>query len=241
MGGEVRGSAVLLDAMGTLLHLEDPVPRLRAALRERFGADVGADVAKAAMRAEIAYYRAHMRDGRDAASVAALRARCAEAMRPALPGALASAPGAALTEALMAALEFSAYPDAAPALRALRAGGARLVVVSNWDAALAERLAETGLLELVDGVVTSAAAGAAKPARAIFERGLELAGAGPADAWHVGDEVGADVAGARASGLRAVLVARAGPPPDAGGAHVLATLAALPTLVGAGAPYPSRS
>ena len=42
--------------------------------------------------------------------------------------------------------------------------------------------ARTGLLEQVDGVVTSADAGAAKPDRRIFERGLELAGARPEEA-----------------------------------------------------------
>jgi putative hydrolase of the HAD superfamily len=77
MGGEVRERAVLLDAMGTLLRLEDPAPRLRAALAARAGVDVGAAAAAAAIRAEIAYYRAHLHLGRDAESLAALRGRCA--------------------------------------------------------------------------------------------------------------------------------------------------------------------
>ena len=81
-----------------------------------------------------------------------------------------------LTDALLAALRFRAYPDAAPALRELRALGLRLVVVSNWDASLHERLHETGLAPLVDGAVASAELGHAKPDRAIFEHALELAG-----------------------------------------------------------------
>jgi putative hydrolase of the HAD superfamily len=77
-GSGLRGRrAVLLDAMGTLLRLEDPAPRLRSALAERLGIDVGAAAATAAIRAEIAYYRAHLHRGRDAESLAALRARCA--------------------------------------------------------------------------------------------------------------------------------------------------------------------
>ena len=55
--------------------------------------------------------------------------------------------------------------------------GIRLVVVSNWDVSLHERLAETGLAPLLDGAVASAELGAAKPDPAIFARGLELAGA----------------------------------------------------------------
>ena len=84
--------------------------------------------AQAAIRAEIAYYRAHLHEGRDAASLADLRRRCAEAMEPVLGFARDG-----VLDALLGALRFLAYPDAAPALRALRAGGIRLVVVSNWD------------------------------------------------------------------------------------------------------------
>jgi putative hydrolase of the HAD superfamily len=231
MGGEVRGRAVLLDAMGTLLTFADPAPRLRAALRERLGADVGDAAARAAIRAEIAHYRAHLHLGRDPASVAALRAACADAMRPELGPAAADAPVAVLTAALLDALSFSAYPDAAPALRALRAEGWTLVVVSNWDASLHERLAETGLARLVDGAVASAELGAAKPDAAIFARGLALAGVRAGDAWHVGDSVEADVEGALAAGIRPVLIRRAGEPPALDGVPVIRSLDALPALV----------
>jgi putative hydrolase of the HAD superfamily len=129
-------------------------------------------------------------------------------MRPALPPAAAGAPGGELTAALLDALAFTAYPDAAPALRALRAAGCALVVVSNWDFSLHERLEETGLAALVDGAVASAELGTAKPQRAIFERALALAGVAAGRAWHVGDSVREDVEGARAAGIRAVLLAR---------------------------------
>jgi putative hydrolase of the HAD superfamily len=236
MGGEISRRAVLLDAMGTLLTFGDPVPRLRTALAERLGSDVGEAAARAAIRAEIAHYRAHLHLGRDAASLAALRAACAEAMRPALGPAAADAPVAELTAALLDALAFSAYPDTAPALRALRADGWTLVVVSNWDASLHERLAETGLAGLVDGAVASAEVGAAKPDGAIFARGLALAGVSAADAWHVGDSVEADVEGALAAGIRPVLVCRAGEPPALDGVPVIRGLDALPQLVARGCP-----
>jgi len=223
--------------MGTLLRFEDPAPRLRAALRERLGADVGAAAAAAAIRAEIGFYRARLHEGRDAASLAALRERCAEAMRPALGPAAAGAPAPLLTAALLEAIVFSAYPDAAPALRALRAAGWALVVVSNWDASLHERLAETGLAELVDGAVASAELGAAKPDHAIFARALALAGAHAGDAWHVGDSVGADVEGAFAAGIRPVLLARDGAPSAPPGVPVLANLDGLPGLIAARGPY----
>jgi putative hydrolase of the HAD superfamily len=216
--------AVLLDAMGTLLTFADPAPRLRAGLRTRLGVDVGEKAARAAIRAEIAYYRAHLHEGRDAASLAGLRARCAAAMRPALG---VDPP----VEALLDALAFSAYPDAAPALRALRAEGWALVVVSNWDLSLHERLAETGLAELLDGAVASAELGTAKPDGAIFARGLALARAAASDAWHVGDDLAADVEGARAAGIRPVLIARDGHPNAPDGVPIIRTLDELPPLI----------
>ena len=79
-------------------------------------------------------------------------------------------------EALLAALRFRAFPEVPDVLRALRARGARLVVVSNWDASLHEVLPRTGLAALVDGAVASAELGVAKPDPAIFVAGLALAG-----------------------------------------------------------------
>src|SRR4051812_45917819 len=96
MGAESirRPRAILLDALGTLLTFEPPAPHLRAALRERLGVDVGGRAAADAIAAEIAYYRAHLHEGGDAAGLAALRRAAAEAMRPALPPAAAGADGA---------------------------------------------------------------------------------------------------------------------------------------------------
>ena len=216
--------------MGTLLTFEPPAPLLRGALRERLGVDVGADAAGRAIRAEIAYYRAHLHEGSDPAGLALLRRQSAEAMRPELPSPAAEAPGALLTAALLDSLRFVAYPEVPDALRALRPLGVRLVVVSNWDVSLHERLAETGLAELVDGAVASAEIGSAKPDPAIFARGLALAGVGAAEAWHVGDSLDADVRGAQAAGLRAVLLARDGAAAPASGVGVIRSLAELPRL-----------
>jgi putative hydrolase of the HAD superfamily len=207
---------LLLDAMGTLLTFEPPAPRLRAALRAATGADVGEAAARRAIRAEIAYYRAHLHLGSDAAGLAELRRAAAEAMRPALPEPAADLPSAALVEALLDALRFHAFPEVPSTLRALRARGIALVVVSNWDVSLHERLAELELSPLLDGAVASAELGTAKPDAAIFAHALALAGAAPEEAWHAGDSLEADVEGARAAGLVPVLVARDGAPAPPG-------------------------
>jgi putative hydrolase of the HAD superfamily len=130
---------------------------------------------------------------------------------------------------MLDALEFTPFPDAAPALERLRAMGLRLVVVSNWDCSLSQWLAPAGLLDLVDGVVSSGAVGAAKPDAAIFLRGLELAGVGAERAVHVGDSLRNDVEGARGLGIRAILLDRARRAPP--GVEVAASLAELPSLV----------
>jgi putative hydrolase of the HAD superfamily len=208
--------AVLLDALGTLVELVPPWPALVRELGAR-GAVVDEPAARSALLAEIAYYRAHHDEAGDAAALADLRARCAEVLREALPPPARDLAPADVLAALMASLEFRPYPEVPETLARLRRAGARVVVVSNWDVSLHEVLARTGLAALVDGAITSAELGAAKPAPAIFARALELAGdVPPGRALHAGDSVEADVAGARAAGIEAVLVVRDGTPAPAG-------------------------
>lgn len=224
-------TALLLDALGTLVELEPPVEPLRRELRARCGIEVSAGEARAALRAEIAYYRAHHDEASDRARLADLRRRAATALRDALPPRAAELDLAPLTDALLAALRFRAFPEVPEVLRGARASGARLVVVSNWDVSLHDVLDETGLAPLVDGVITSAELGCAKPAEAIFVRGLELAGVGAAEAIHVGDSVEHDVVGARAAGIEPLLVVRAPAPLGADqGAPVPPGVLTIPTL-----------
>jgi len=107
-------------------------------------------------------------------------------------------------------VRFRAYPEVPAVLERLRAGGARLAVVSNWDVSLHDVLERTELRGRVDAVVISAEVGVAKPDPAIFRIALEQLGAKANDAVHVGDSVEHDIAGARAAGLEAVFVARNG-------------------------------
>ena len=209
-----RIEAVLLDAFGTLVTIEPPGPHLRSELAAR-GVSVGEAAAASAFRAEIGYYLAHHLEGCDAPSLERLRDRCAEVIVAALDAPVELPIARA---AMLASIRFSAFGDAAPALRDLRRRGLRLVVASNWDVSLAEVLERAGLGELVDGVVASAEVGAPKPARELFDAALERAGVGASRALHVGDSIAGDVEGARAAGLRAVLIER----PDPLGASVRA-------------------
>jgi putative hydrolase of the HAD superfamily len=185
---------VLLDALGTLVQLEPPWDHLPAAPGEPL---------ERAFRAEMSYYRDHSHEGRDPDSLAALRRRCAAILSAELGREVS-------VEEMMSAIRFRAYPDAAPALAELRALGLRLVCVSNWDYSLPEVLARVGLGAELDGVVTSAGVGARKPDPRVFEAALELAGCRADEALHVGDTLAEDVEGARAAGIRALLIDRDG-------------------------------
>jgi putative hydrolase of the HAD superfamily len=222
----VSAGAVLLDALGTLVELQPPAPRLQAELA-RSGFEVSEERAAAGFGAEIGYYLAHHLDGRDRAGLEDLRDRCATALMDEL--ALPGLDHATARRAMLDALEFAPYPDVAPALRELRSAGWRLVIASNWDCSLPDWLAPLGLLELVDGVATSADVGATKPDPAVFRRALELAGVPASEAVHVGDSLDNDVAGASAAGIRPLLLARSGEPPE--GVEALRSLAELPSLI----------
>jgi putative hydrolase of the HAD superfamily len=218
--------AVLLDALGTLVELQPPAPRLQRVLRES-GIEVTEEQAARGFAAEIAYYLDHHLDGSDRERLERLRDRCAEEMRQAL-----DVPGldhATARRAMLAALEFTPYPDVLPALGELRERGLSLVIASNWDCSLPDWLEPAGILALVDGVVTSAEVGAGKPDPRVFERALEVAGVGPAEALHAGDKVDNDVEGAAAAGVRGVLVQREGDPPP--GVEAIASLRELSALL----------
>jgi putative hydrolase of the HAD superfamily len=222
--------AILLDALGTLLELEDPGPALADELGAA-GAAVSEDEARAAVVAEMTYYKAHHDEGSDAERLADLRRRCAQVLADNLPAHAQQLGLEAITQALLAAIRFRPFDEVPDTLRALRASGHRLVVVSNWDVSLHEQLAATGLDAFVDGAVSSAEAGAGKPHPDIYERALDVAGVEAADAMMVGDSPDMDIAGALSLGIRSVLVDRWGVAEAPAGAYRIASLAELPAVI----------
>lgn len=198
--------AILLDALGTLVRLEDPVGGLRAALAAR-GVAVDASAAAAAMRAEIAFYRAEHHRAGTRAALEALRDDCARVVEAQLRTGL---PAGEVRAALLEAIRFTPFPEVPATLDALAARGVGLAVVSNWDVSLHDVLAGLGWGGRFAAVVTSAELGAAKPDPRPFAVALAALGVAPADALHAGDDLDADVGGARAAGVGAVLVDRDG-------------------------------
>ena len=93
--------AVTVDGYGTLLQLIDPVPVLRRALASR-GVDRSEAEIGRAFRVEVSYYRPHALEGRDAATLAALRRDCVEVFLAALDEQGARAAGLAFAPAPLA-------------------------------------------------------------------------------------------------------------------------------------------
>jgi HAD superfamily hydrolase (TIGR01662 family) len=99
------------------------------------------------------------------------------------------------------------YPDAIPAMHALREQGYRLAVIGNQPAGRSEELRTLGVP--ADVFAMSAEMGVAKPMPAFFEQALERIGAPePGSVAYVGDRVDNDVIPATAAGLRAVWIRR---------------------------------
>ena len=160
--------AILLDALGTLVALEPPAPRLRALLHERHGIEIAQADAERALRSEMGHHRRECIRAGDADALAALRLECAALLGREVGGAAAALPPADLVPTLLDSLRFVPFPEVPAALERWRAAGARLVVASNWDVSLHAVLRDTGLRGQLDGVATSAEVGAAKPAGELF-------------------------------------------------------------------------
>ncbi len=97
------------------------------------------------------------------------------------------------------------FPEVLPALQSL-SRRYTLVAVTNGNA----RLDRIGIDDLFDEFVSARTAGAAKPARAIFDAAVDAGGADAHQTLHVGDHPEYDVDGARAAGLRTAWMNRNG-------------------------------
>jgi putative hydrolase of the HAD superfamily len=104
-------------------------------------------------------------------------------------------------------------PGAVDALRELTALGVQLAIVSNADGDTEQRLRDFGIAQVgpgpgveINAILDSTVVGVAKPDPRIFELALDALDVSGERAIHVGDTPGADVDGARAAGVRPVLM-----------------------------------
>jgi putative hydrolase of the HAD superfamily len=188
--------AVTVDAMGTIVDLDDPAPRLQRELAER-GVELELDAVTAAFHAEVAYYLPRTLEGRDEATLADLGRRCTGVFLEHAGGGLDVEE---FTPAFLGSIVFRPLEGAAEALARLRRAGLTLACVSNWDVSLRGHLERANLAGYFTEIVSSAEAGAAKPDPEVFRVVLGRLGVEPARALHIGDGEG-DRDGAAAAGM----------------------------------------
>jgi HAD superfamily hydrolase (TIGR01549 family) len=109
---------------------------------------------------------------------------------------------------------YTLYEDAMPVLEACRRAGWRNFILSNNYPELPEIVSKLGLSPFFSGITVSARAGYDKPRREIFDIALKLAGH-PEPCFMIGDNPAADIAGAKAAGIPAILVHKDIPCADA--------------------------
>jgi putative hydrolase of the HAD superfamily len=126
---------------------------------------------------------------------------------------VADAVEALLNEFTVAEVWTRIVPGSTAALGRIADLGVKLAIVSNADGTVEEQLRADGICQVgpgrgvpVDTVLDSTVVGVAKPDPEIFEIALDRIGISADRAIHVGDTPAADVAGARAAGIRPVLI-----------------------------------
>ncbi len=102
------------------------------------------------------------------------------------------------------------YSDTLPTLEAFARRGMRMGVLSNWDHRLSPLLERLSLSRYFDVQIVSAIERLEKPDPRIFELAMARAGLRPEEMLYVGDHAHLDLDPARALGIQAYLVDRAG-------------------------------
>lgn len=221
----IRG--VLLDAVGTLIALREPVGETYARVAAAHGVAlaperIGEAFRRAFAAAAPAVFPGAAPDEAAARERAWWRATAQSAFAAADPAQRFADFDACFDELwrhYASSAAWVARPGAAEALAGLRAAGRRCAVVSNFDRRLPAILAGLGLGPLLDACVLPADAGAAKPDLRIFRAALAALRVAASEAACVGDDRARDLEPARGLGMRTLDAAS------------LATLADLPERI----------
>lgn len=210
--------AVFFDAGGTLIEPYPSLPEIYAAVLSRLGIEIDPDALQSAAWDTWGEMTEIVGSGRDRYShyeggegefwrrfVHRVMERVGQADR-------AVEAARALHAAFSDPGAWRAFPEARDTLRALRARGLKLGVISNWDSRLRPLLEALDLAREFDAIVVSCEVRSEKPSPAIFRRGLEALGVRADEAFHIGDDLGGDYDGARMAGMEAALLVRSRSP-----------------------------
>ena len=190
--------AVLFDFYDTLAHVDgEAILAGRRAMAERAGVDAEA---MAALWRSTAEQRMLGALGSLEAQIADLLRQLGCSAPPELLHELADLDVRAWQEAV------TLYPDARPALEALKARGYRLGVLSNCSHEAGYVIERAGLDDLFDTLALSFRLGVAKPQPEIYRAALDALRVAPDEAVFVADGAFGELDVARALGIVAVLI-----------------------------------
>ena len=217
---------VFFDAAGTLIHLRQPVGMVYAQIAREHGIEAEPEALNQAFRSVWKQSPPPVHPAGEGAEDddrswwrRLVGLTFAQATGPALPESALETVFTRLYDHFAEPEAWLVYDDVRPTLEKLH-GRCRLLVLSNFDKRLRRILAGHGLNHYFEGMIISSEVGASKPHPRIFEAALGRAHASAAECLHVGDDVKADIGGAQAAGMAAVLVKR----PEQGLEQVLAMM-----------------
>lgn len=100
------------------------------------------------------------------------------------------------------------YDDVIPTLERWQKRKIELGIISNFDSRLYLVLESLNLMDFFTSITISTEVSAAKPDKKIFLESLDKHDFQAKDAWHIGDSFKEDYQGAKAAGLKAILIKR---------------------------------
>ena len=114
----------------------------------------------------------------------------------------------ALNDHANKAVQYQIYSETLPVLRELRKRGYLIGAVSNWNSALPHILKDLKLMDCLDSLVVSDQIGYHKPQPEIFRYALDSLGVPAISTVHIGDDLEADIEGARQAGIKPIWLDR---------------------------------
>jgi putative hydrolase of the HAD superfamily len=219
--------AVLFDFYDTLAHVNgDAILAGRRAIAERAGVDVDA---MSALWRDSAEQRMLGTLGSLEDQIGGMLRQLGREADPALLRDLAAIDVQAWQEGV------ELYPDAVPALEALKARGYRLGVLSNCSNQAGYVIEGAGLDHLFDALTLSFRSQLAKPQPEIYHAACDALGVTPAESVFVADGAFGELDAARALGMIAVLIEQGHQSRAYGSSqswdHHVTSLAEVPPLV----------
>jgi len=205
--------AVFFDLYHTLLGYDPPREELQAKALKELGIDVSPeDLRRPIVTADEYIYQEHSRASISQRSREEQMAVWAEYERILLREAGIEADERLLHGLLGKMQQFELkhvlFDDVLPALHELKKRGLILGLISNVDKDITALLADLGLTEWLQVVVTSQEVGFTKPNPEIFLEAVKRAGIKPHEAIFVGDQYQIDAVAASRAGMKGILLDR---------------------------------